>query len=149
MYSLALPNLCCLSWRLSGRWSMTASGSACKAAIAFEDITYIRRLYRRGSGQGRNYRSTLNCWLFGEIKRLITYKAAWEGVRIIQLSVKETRGISQLCPRCGKKFAQGVRRELWCDECRVWIDRDVAATMNLSFNGRSRLSVQKTLEVKQ
>jgi len=81
-------------------------------ALAFEDITHIRKLYQRGNGQGRNYRSKLNSWSFAEIKRLITYKAAWEGVPVIQLSVKETRGTSQLCPRCGKKITQVDRRQL-------------------------------------
>lgn len=46
------------------------------AAIAFEDIRRIRKLYQRGNGQGRDYRFKLNCWSFAEIKRLITYKAA-------------------------------------------------------------------------
>ncbi len=116
-----------------------------KAAIAFEDITYIRRLYQRGNGQGRNYRSTLNGWSFAEIKRLITYKAAWEGVRVIQLSVKETRGTSQLCPRCGKKMTQKDRkaRQLWCAECKRWMDRDVVAAMNLSFKGLARFASSK------
>jgi putative transposase len=109
-----------------------------KTAIAFEDIRYIRQLYRRGNGQSRSYRSKLNGWSFAEIKRLVTYKAAWEGVKVIQLSVKETRGTSRLCPRCGKRVAKVDRRQLWCVECKVWMDRDVVAAMNLSFQGRSR-----------
>lgn len=91
-----------------------------KAALAFEDIRRIRRLYQRGNGQGTNYRSKLNSWSFSEIKRLITYKAAWEGVPVIQLSVKETRGTSQLCPRCGKRITQADRfRQLYCTECKI------------------------------
>lgn len=109
-------------------------------AIVFEDIRYIRRLYQRGNYQGRTSRDRLNGWSFAEIKQLITYKAQWKGVPIIQLSVSETRGTSQLCPRCGKKITQADRktRQLWCAECKKWMDRDVVATMNLSIKGRSR-----------
>lgn len=111
-----------------------------KAAIVFEDIRRIRRLYRRGNYQGRNYRSKLNGWSFAEIKRQIEYKAAWEGIPVIQLSVGDTRGTSQLCPRCGKKITQEDRRtrQLRCDQCKKWMDRDVVAAMNLSIKGRSR-----------
>lgn len=73
-----------------------------KKGIAFEKLTYISRLYQKGNGQGRNYRSKLNTWYFAEIKRQIEYKAAWEGVPIIHLSSGQTRGTSQICPQCGK-----------------------------------------------
>jgi putative transposase len=109
-----------------------------KTRIIFEDIRHIRRLYQRGNYHGKTYRSKLNGWSFAEIKRQIEYKAAWEGVPIIQLSVTETRGTSKLCPRCGKKITQVDRRQLWCAECKRWMDRDVVAAMNLSIKGRSR-----------
>lgn len=111
-----------------------------KSAIVFEDIRRIRQLYQRGNYQGNAYRGMMNSWSFAEIKRLITYKAAWEGVPVIQLSVEETRGTSQLCPRCGKKITQVDRktRQLWCDHCKRWMDRDVVGAMNISIKGRSR-----------
>jgi len=118
-----------------------------KTAIAFEDLRRIRRLYQRGNGQSHSFRSRLNSWSFAEIKRLITYKAAWEGVPVIQLSVTETRGTSQLCPRCGKKITQVDRktRQLWCDQCKKWMDRDVVAAMNLSIKGLARFASSKGL----
>ncbi|MGI0024334.1 MAG: zinc ribbon domain-containing protein [Nitrososphaera sp.] len=118
-----------------------------KTSIAFEDIRHIRKMYQKGNYQGRSYRSKLNGWSFAEVKRQIEYKAAWEGLPIIQLSVKETRGTSQLCPRCGKKITQVDRltRQLWCDLCKRWIDRDVVAAMNLAIKGRSRFERSKGL----
>jgi len=115
-----------------------------KSAIAFEDIRRIRQLYQRGNGQSRSYRGMMNSWSFAEIKRLITYKAAWEGIPVIQLSKAETRGTSQLCPRCGKKITQVDRRtrQLWCDHCKRWMDRDVVAAMNLSIKGRAFLATK-------
>jgi putative transposase len=85
-----------------------------KTAIAFEDIRRIRRLYQRGNSQSRTHRSRLDSWSFAEAKRQIEYKAAWEGLPIIQLSVIETRGTSQLCPRCGKKITQVDRKMRSC-----------------------------------
>ena len=117
-----------------------------KTAIAFEDIRYIRRLYQRGNGQARGYRAKMHMWSFAEVKRQIEYKAAWEGIPVIQLSVKDTRGTSQLCPRCGKKITQVDRktRQLWCDQCKRWMDRDVIAAMNISTKaGWSRVDHSK------
>jgi len=116
-----------------------------KAAIAFEDITHIRKLYQRGNGQGRNYRFKLNGWSFAEIRHQIMYKATWEGVPVVQLSVKETRGTSQLCPRCGKKITQVDRRQLYCAQCKRWMDRDVVAAMNLSVKGLARFASSQGL----
>jgi putative transposase len=52
-----------------------------KQAIAFEDITGIRKLYRKGNGQGKSFRARMNSWPFFELMRQVQYKAAWEGVR--------------------------------------------------------------------
>src|SRR5919109_296254 len=46
-----------------------------KQGIAFEKLTFIRRLYQKGNGQGNNYRAKMNAWSFAEIKRQIKYKA--------------------------------------------------------------------------
>lgn len=119
-----------------------------KAALAFEDIRHIRRLYQKGNGQGKQYRSRMNNgWSFATVQRQIQYKAAWKGVAVIQLSVKETRGTSQLCPQCGKKITQADRRtrQLWCGQCKKWTDRDVAAAINLSIKGLARFASSKGL----
>ncbi|MEW6603361.1 MAG: zinc ribbon domain-containing protein [Thermoproteota archaeon] len=97
-------------------------------------------MYQRGNGQGKNYRARLNSWPFAEMKRQITYKAQWEGVSVIQLTAKETRGTSQRCPRCGKRLQEAARNDyiihkhqLWCNGCQKWMDRDVvAAAMNIA-----------------
>ena len=38
-------------------------------AVVLEDIQGIRALYRKGDGQGRNYRGKMNGWSFGEAQR--------------------------------------------------------------------------------
>jgi putative transposase len=55
-----------------------------KSAIAFEDIRHIRRMYRKGNYQGRNFRGRMSAWSFAEVKRQIEYKAAWEGVPAVE-----------------------------------------------------------------
>jgi putative transposase len=113
-------------------------------AIVFEDITGIRKLYRKGNGQGKQYRGRMNSWPFGELKRQVEYKAAWEGVPVVTLSVKETRGTTMDCARCGERVQapiqcdRGHYRQLWCEGCKRWEDRDLCAVLNISRRGRLR-----------
>ena len=118
-----------------------------KTAIVFEDVSHIRRLYRKGNHQSRYFRARLNDWSFFEVKRQIEYKARWEGLPVIQLSRGETRGTSQLCPHCGKKITQVDRltRQLFCDGCKKWMDRDVVAAMNISIKGLARFASSQGL----
>ena len=95
-------------------------------AIAFEDISGIREPYRKGNGQGRDFRARMNSWPFHELKSQVEYKAAWEGVPVITLSAKETRGTTMDCPQCGERLQAPVRddsqhyRQLWCQRCERW-----------------------------
>ncbi len=109
----------------------------------------IRSLYRRGNGQNRSFRAKMNSWPFHQIKRRIEYKAAWEGVPVITLTRKETRGTTMDCPRCGERLQVPVRgdmehyRQLWCKVCKRWWDRDVAAVLNISRRGWLRFDHSK------
>jgi Zn-finger nucleic acid-binding protein len=101
-------------------------------------------MYRRGNGQGADYRFRLNSWPHSRAKRMLEYKAAWNGVTIIQLTKSDTYGSSSRCPACGEKLRSptrgdvGHKRMLWCPRCKVWMDRDVIAALNLSQRGRLR-----------
>jgi putative transposase len=117
-----------------------------KNAIAFEDLKGIRKLYRRGNEQGRKFRRRMNSWPFGELKRQVEYKAAWRGVPVVMLSVRETKGTTMDCPRCGERLQAAVRgdvthhRQLWCEGCKRWDDRDLVAVMNISRRGWVRFA---------
>src|SRR5713226_583395 len=122
-----------------------------RQAIVLEDIRGIRCLYRKGNGQTRKYRGRMNGWSFGEAQRQLEYKARWAGLLIIRLSRKETRVTSVTCPQCGERLQEDVRirRKLWCGKCRLMMDRDVVAAVNLSRRGRLRFDrsqAQKGLE---
>jgi putative transposase len=121
-----------------------------KTAIAFENISHIRTMFRKGNGKGKDYRRLMNNhWPFGEIKRQIEYKATWAGIPIIHLTKKETRGTTMQCARCGERLQLPLqydvqhKRKLWCRRCWRWFDRDLVAVMNISRKGWVRFTQSK------
>ena len=46
------------------------------------------------------------------------------------------------CPRCGERLQSDRRlgRKLWCGKCRIVMDRDMVAAVNLSRQGRVRFA---------
>jgi putative transposase len=111
-----------------------------KQAIVLENLSGIRRLYRKGNGQGRNYRRRMNAWSFSMAQHQIMYKAQWLGLPVIHLTRKEIMGTSTTCPQCGERLQEdkSLKRNLWCSKCRVVMDREVVAAVNLSRRGRLR-----------
>src|SRR3989442_11477944 len=113
-----------------------------RQALVLENIQGIRALYRKGNGQGRNYRGKMNGWSFSEAQRQIEYKARWAGLPIIRLSRRETSGSSVTCPRCGERLQSDKRlgRKLWCGKCRMEMDRDRVAAVIMARRGRVRFA---------
>src|SRR5438445_2780284 len=113
-----------------------------REAIVLENIHGIRALYRKGNGQNRKYRGRMNGWSFSEAQRQLEYKARWIGLPIIRLSRRETRGSSMTCPRCGERLQSDKRlkRKLWCGKCRIVMDRDRVAAVNLARRDRARFA---------
>jgi len=100
--------------------------------IVMESLTGMRRLYRKGNGQSRNYRARMNSWSFGLLQRQIDYKARWEGVKVIYIPARNT---SKRCSICGYKTLEGIQRTLWCPKCGTILDRDENAARNLAAGG--------------
>ena len=102
-----------------------------KAVIVLENLKGIRKMYRKGNGQGNKYRRRLNGWQFFELQRQIEYKAQWVGLPVKLVDPKRT---STQCPKCGKKLQEDMqhRRKMSCDNCGLFMDRDVIAAMNIS-----------------
>jgi putative transposase len=117
-----------------------------KSAIIFEDLKGIRKLYRKGNGQGKKYRRKLNSWSFYEFQRQIQYKADWEGIPVVFVDPKRT---SKLCPICGDRIQEDKlnRRKLWCNNCSKSMDRDVVASMNIAYKGWARFTHPRGLPV--
>jgi len=100
--------------------------------IVMERLTGMRRLYRRGNGQSRNYRARMNSWSYGELQRQIEYKARWEGVRVVYVPARNT---SKRCSICGYKTLESTQRQLWCPHCGSILDRDENAARNIAAGG--------------
>ena len=100
--------------------------------IVMEKLTGIRRLYRKGNGQSRNYRARMNSWSYGELQRQVEYKARWEGVKVIYVPARDT---SKRCSICGYKTLESTHRKLWCPHCGAMLDRDENAARNLAARG--------------
>jgi len=100
--------------------------------VILEDIKGIRKLYRRGNGQGNKFRAKMNSWSFYELQRQIEYKARWLGlpVRYVKAS-----GTSSKCAACGSKMVPEEHRMLFCPHCNVVIDRDINAAKNILARG--------------
>ena len=77
---------------------------------------------------------------------MLEYKAAWRGIAAIPLTRSETYGSSSVHWACGEKLRKPEngdaehRRMLWCEACKVWVDRDVNASLNLSMRGLARFA---------
>lgn len=108
-----------------------------KSMIVFEDLKGIRKLYRKGNGQGNKYRRKLNSWSFYELQRQVEYKSAWEGIPV---RFVDPRCTSKLCPICGDGIQEDRlhKRKLWCSNCSKLMDRDVVASMNIAYKGWAR-----------
>jgi putative transposase len=99
--------------------------------IVMEDLTNIRKLYRRGSWQAREYRARMNGWSFRELQRQIEYKALWEGIPVYHVNA---RGTSSTCATCGCSCRPNAQRTLQCPNGHV-SDRDVNAAKNILKRG--------------
>jgi putative transposase len=97
-------------------------------AIVMERLKGIRKLYRKGNGQGTSFRGRMNSWTFREDQRQIDYKARWEGVPVYYVNPRNT---SRKCPDCGSSLVELEGRQLWCPSCIKSEDRDVVASKNL------------------
>src|SRR5436309_4210900 len=93
-----------------------------------ENIKGIRRLYRKGNGQGNTNRAKLNSWSFYELQRQVEYKARWEGIPVAYVAA---RGTSVNCSICGSRTYPNGQRTLFCSKCDISIDRDVNAARNI------------------
>jgi putative transposase len=103
-----------------------------RQAIVMEDLTGIRKLYRKGNGQGTGYRSRMNSWSYGELQRQIQYKAEWNGLPVIYV---KPYGTSAKCSICGHRVLPEENRKLHCPSCGSCVDRDLNAARNILARG--------------
>lgn len=100
--------------------------------IVMENLKGIRKLYRRGNGQGSEYRSRLNSWSFYELQRQIEYKVKWEGIPVVYVNPQKT---SSVCAICGSQISECTERKVYCHSCNRLMDRDENAALNIVQRG--------------
>jgi putative transposase len=96
--------------------------------IVIEKLTGMRKLYRRGNWQGRDYRARMNGWSYAELQRQIEYKARWEGIPVLYVNPSKT---SSTCATCGCEVAECSGRKVYCPRCDKLTDRDENAALNI------------------
>ena len=102
------------------------------SGIIMENLKGIRKMYRRGNGQGRKYRRNMNSWSFYELQRQIEYKARWLGLPVEYV---RANGTSSKCVACGSKLVPEEHRKMFCSICKSSVDRDVNAAHNILLRG--------------
>ncbi|MFY9301452.1 MAG: transposase [Candidatus Nitrosotenuis sp.] len=103
-----------------------------KKQLILEDLKGIRKLYRKGNGQGSKYRSRLNGWPFYEFRRQLEYKSKWHnGIPVIKIKPNKT---SSRCSICGARIIPEENRQIRC-RCGHAEDRDINAARNILYKG--------------
>jgi len=93
------------------------------AIIAVGDLRGMRQ-----KGKGRRFNRRLSSQPFHLFKQLLTYKAAWEGIRVLSIPEAYT---SQTCHRCGVR-GHRVGGRFSCAECGLKVDADVNGARNIA-----------------
>ncbi len=100
--------------------------------IFMEELIGIRKLYRKGNGQGTRFRFRLNSWTRFKLQKMIDYKSQWHnGFPVIYVNPK---GTSSKCSICEGTVLE-ENRNVSCPECGLHIDRDVNAAKNILARG--------------
>ena len=99
--------------------------------IALEDLNV------KGMMKNKHLAKAIQEQSFYEFKRIISYKANWNNIKIIE--VPRFYPSSKTCSECGaiKKDLRLSDREWVCTECGVIHDRDYNASVNLMKYGQS------------
>ena len=100
--------------------------------IVLENLKGIRK--SRNKFMGKRFNRWLNSWSFYQLQQFITYKAQWQGVKVIKVNPYLT---SQTCSSCGK-LGSRYYDSFTCLHC----GNNMPPDLNASFNLR-RLSVTK------
>jgi len=85
----------------------------------------------RNNKGNRTYNRKLNSWPFSRLKQFIKYKAAWQGVRVVEISEAWT---SQICHNCGSKGLR-VGGRFQCQNCSYEYNADYNGAYNIMKRG--------------
>ena len=99
--------------------------------VVVEDLK-VRGMTRRAHGKGRAVKAGLNRSTldasFGEFRRMLAYKLAMRGGRLIAVHAAYT---SQTCSACQSRTNCGSNETFTCAACGFTVDRDLNAAINI------------------
>jgi putative transposase len=111
-----------------------------KKQIILEDLKGIRRMYKKGNGKGKKYRSKLNGWPFYRLRQQAEYKSEWHnGILAIKSKPNMT---SSKCSIYGAKVIPEEGRQIRCPRCGHIEDRDINAARNILYKGAPVLQLR-------
>jgi putative transposase len=117
-----------------------ASGQRREVVIVLEDLRDLRFARNRTPRWRRVTRFVLSVWARGQLHRAIHEKAGWQGIPVVDLTVRDTRFSSKTCCKCGQvNHHHGRQRVFRCTACGAVIPRDVNAATVLAKRGVVRM----------
>jgi IS605 OrfB family transposase len=92
----------------------------------------VEHLNVAGMQQNRRLARAIADAGFAELRRQLTYKTTWAGTRLVQAD--RFYPSSKTCSACGTVKAKLPlsARLFYCENCSIWIDRDLNAACNLA-----------------
>jgi transposase len=90
----------------------------------------------RDRDKGRRFNRRLGSQPFCLFKQLLTYKANWEGIRVLTVPEAYT---SQTCSRCDMR-GQRVAGRFSCQNCGLRVDADANGAWNIGKRAHGILS---------
>lgn len=111
-----------------------------------EDLTNIRF---NSNELGKNLRSAVNSWSFGQFEQFLSYKASCNQSEVVKVSPRYT---SQRCPKCeviDKTNRNHKLHEYHCKSCLYRSNDDRVAAMNIQELGERYLSGEIKPEFKK
>ncbi len=113
--------------------TIVAEAKRTGCGIAVEDLTGIRQRVRLRKPQ----RATHSSWAFAQLGSFLTYKAAREGVLLLQVDPAYT---SQQCSACGHIDRKNrlSQADFCCRACGFSLGADRNASINISMRGKDQ-----------
>ncbi len=108
-------------------------------AVAKNSVIVVGKLKgirRQKKGQSRRCRRKVASFPFYKLTQFIKYKAAWNGIPVVEISEANT---SVTCSRCGSRGVR-VRGLFRCPECGCSLNADVNGARNILKRALGKLS---------
>ena len=97
-----------------------------------EDLSWVSGTKNAKIGTSR--------WAHSQQQEAITHAALRKGITVKTVNPKNT---SQTCSKCGGTITHTSKRTVWCSECKITLDRDLNASLNIAndINKKKRFPI--------